>query len=189
LIFDDSNYSTSYIANANGEFLAALPIGKPTLLNINMPGYIFYSDHVNYEEVKYSVDPYKLDVALSTLEDIVAVPEDAKPIILKNIFFNSGSSDLLASSNSEIDILYNLLVDRSTVSIEIIGHTDNVGADNDNLQLSQDRAESVKDALVNKGISSTRIIATGKGETQPIDTNDSDEGRANNRRTEFIISK
>ena len=184
---DDSNYSTVYNANVNGEFLAALPIGRPTLLNISKEGYVFFSDHVNYEEVKYSVDPYNLDIKLSTIEELTAAPEALKPIILKNIFFNSGSADLLSSSTTEIDILYQLLQDKPSIRIEISGHTDNVGADGDNLRLSQSRAESVTDALVSKGISGDRITAIGKGETEPIDTNDTEEGRANNRRTEFII--
>lgn len=184
---DDSNYSTTYNANANGEFLAALPIGKPTLLNINKEGYVFFSDHVNYKDVKYSIDPYVLNIELSTIEEITAAPEESKPIILKNIFFNSGSAELLSSSTAEVDILYQLLQDKPAVTIEISGHTDDVGADGDNLRLSQSRAEAVRDALINKGISSSRITAVGRGETEPIDTNDTEEGRANNRRTEFII--
>lgn len=184
---DDSNYSTTYNANVNGEFLAALPIGKPTLLNINKEGYAFYSDHVNYKDVKYSIDPYELNIKLSTIEEITSTPEDSKPIILKNIFFTSGSAELLSSSMAEVNILHQLLQDKPTVSIEISGHTDDVGADGDNLRLSQSRAEAVRDALVNKGINGSRVTAIGKGETEPIDTNDTEEGRANNRRTEFII--
>ncbi len=184
---DDSNYSTVYTANANGEFLAALPIGRPTLLNINKEGYTFYSDHVNYPELKYSIDPYELDIELSKIEEIKATPEASKPIILKNIFFNSGSAELLAASAVEIDILYQLLLDKPTVNIEIRGHTDDVGADGDNQKLSQSRAESVRTALINKGINGDRITAIGLGESEPIDTNDTEEGRANNRRTEFII--
>lgn len=184
---DDSNYSTTYNANVNGEFLAALPIGKPTLLNINKEGYAFYSDHVNYKDVKYSIDPYELNIKLSTIEEITSTPEDSKPIILKNIFFTSGSAELLSSSMAEVNILHQLLQDKPTVSIEISGHTDDVGADGDNLRLSQSRAEAVRDALVNKGINGSRVTAIGKGETEPIDTNDTEEGRANNRRTEFRI--
>lgn len=184
---DDSNYSTVYNANANGEFLAALPIGRPTLLNINKEGYAFFSDHVNYQDVKYSINPYELNIELSTIEEITAAPEESTPIILKNIFFNTGSAELLPSSITEINILYQLLIDKPSLNIEIRGHTDDVGADDDNKILSQNRAESVRAALVDKGINENRVTAIGLGESEPIDTNETEEGRANNRRTEFLI--
>ncbi|MFM7726035.1 MAG: OmpA family protein, partial [Flavobacteriales bacterium] len=73
--------------------------------------------------------------------------------------------------------------------IEIGDHTDNVGSDDTNLTLSNNRAQSVVDYLIRKGIDSGRLTAKGYGETQPIDTNDTDIGRAKNRRTEFKVTE
>ena len=76
------------------------------------------------------------------------------------------------------------------MKIEISGHTDSKGTDSYNLTLSQNRAQSVVDYLAAHGIDKGRLKAAGYGETKPIDTNDTDEGRQNNRRTEFeILSK
>lgn len=74
------------------------------------------------------------------------------------------------------------------VVIELAGHTDNVGDKKANMTLSQNRAKSVYDFLVSKGVPTTRITFKGYGDTQPVDSNDSDKGRSNNRRTEFRIT-
>jgi outer membrane protein OmpA-like peptidoglycan-associated protein len=76
-----------------------------------------------------------------------------------------------------------------SVAIEIAGHTDNKGSDDYNSNLSQGRSQSVVDYLTSQGIDSGRLSAHGYGESKPIDTNDSDGGRANNRRVEFTILK
>ena len=76
---------------------------------------------------------------------------------------------------------------RPTMRIEIRGHTDNVGNDAENQTLSQRRAKAVYDFLIQNGIEATRLTYKGFGKTQPIDTNDTEQGRANNRRTEFVI--
>ncbi len=186
---DDSNYSTYYKANTNGEFLAAVPIGKPALLHVSADGYVFYSDHINYTDVKYSIDPYLLDVALTEIAPPITSEEESKPIVLRNLFFQTGSSFLLPNSESEIELLRTLLEEQPNVKIEIIGHTDNSGSPAPNLKLSEERAASVKNALVERGISEDRIKTSGMGETAPIDSNDTAKGRANNRRTEFVIIK
>ena len=183
---ENDEYRAYYTANHNGEFLAAIPVGTPVLINISKKEYLFFSDHYYYEEVKYSVDPYYLDVALSKAkaEDITTEPE---PIILQNIFFESGEATLLSQSDSEILILYGLLVDEPSIKIQITGHTDDVGSESDNLALSQARADAVREALIAKGIDEDRITAVGKGESEPIADNTSEEGRAQNRRTEFLV--
>jgi outer membrane protein OmpA-like peptidoglycan-associated protein len=108
-------------------------------------------------------------------------------VVLKNIFFDTDKATLRPESNIELDELYLFLVNNEKVSVEISGHTDNVGDDNYNLKLSKMRAESVYNFLINKGITKGRLLYKGYGEKQPIDTNDSDEGKQNNRRTEFKI--
>ncbi|MBP6693945.1 MAG: OmpA family protein, partial [Saprospiraceae bacterium] len=90
-------------------------------------------------------------------------------------------------SQTEIKLLYNLLTSNPQIHITITGHTDNVGQNEDNIILSLNRANSVKKALVEKGIKETRIQVDGKGQSVPVDTNNTQEGRKNNRRTEFTI--
>jgi len=184
---DDTEHTSIYRANVNGEFLAAIPVGRPTLLNIAAQEYAFYSDHIYYEDVKYSIEPYELNVSLTKIQPVTSGPEKTAPIVLKNIFFASGSAQLLPTSNNELALLQQLLQDRPSIKIEIIGHTDDVGSNMDNLKLSQDRADAVRTDLISRGIDGSRMTAIGRGEESPIDTNDTDEGRSNNRRTEFVI--
>ena len=113
--------------------------------------------------------------------------EEAPRIILKNIFFETGSADLLSKSDSEIARLNTLLKDNPEMRIKILGHTDNVGQERDNQKLSEARAKAVHDSLISKGISAERIRYEGKGESQPVADNETEEGRKSNRRTEFFI--
>ena len=83
--------------------------------------------------------------------------------------------------------LKKLLEDNPNMRIQINGHTDNVGSDADNLTLSDNRAKAVYDYLVDNSINASRLSYKGFGETQPIDSNDTAEGRQNNRRTTFVI--
>lgn len=183
---DSSNYKIVYKANYNGEFLAAVPVGQPTSITVGARDYVFYSDHINFDEVRYSSNPYSIDIGLAKVQDEV-IKEEHKPTVLNNIFFASGSATLLSTSDNEISILYNLLKSQPSIKIEIIGHTDDIGDDNDNQVLSEQRAQAVKDAIVTKGITEARIQVAGKGESEPIASNEDEAGRAANRRTEFII--
>jgi len=94
---------------------------------------------------------------------------------------------LPASSTAEIDRLVDILTKNKSYKMEIAGHTDNVGSKSDNLELSEQRAKAVVDALVMKGISAARLSYKGYGEEQPLDTNETIIGRQNNRRTTFKI--
>ena len=106
---------------------------------------------------------------------------------INNIFFDFNKSELKPESYPELDRLYNYLKDNSDIKVEISGHTDNIGTDEYNLNLSQERANTVKEYLVSKGISSERIVSKGYGKTRPVAGNDTDEGRQLNRRVEFKI--
>ena len=156
-----------------------LPSGRSYALNAGSEGYLFYS--ANYDVGAGTQEaPFTLDVPLSPLTA-------GSCITLRNIFFNTASYELLAASEVEIDKLARLLFVNPTLRIELGGHTDNVGNDAANQLLSEQRANAVRDRLIAKGIEGSRITAKGYGEIKPVATNDSEEGRAQNRRTEVTV--
>jgi OOP family OmpA-OmpF porin len=105
----------------------------------------------------------------------------------KNIFFATGSSKLLAKSFKSLNDVVAALNENPTYNVQIDGHTDNTGADTMNLRLSNDRAASVKNYLVSKGIADSRLNSTGYGETTPVADNKTAAGRARNRRVEMTL--
>jgi len=111
-------------------------------------------------------------------------------IRLEHVFFKTGSAELADNSKYELDNLSTLMKANGTVKVELGGHTDSQGDDDGNMNLSNRRASSVMDYLSRKGIQGTRMVAVGYGENTPVETNDTAEGRAKNRRTELkILSK
>ncbi|MGB5132996.1 MAG: OmpA family protein [Steroidobacteraceae bacterium] len=108
-------------------------------------------------------------------------------LTLGDVLFTSGRADLKVGATSNLNRLVAFLTQNPNRHIEIEGHTDNVGSDEYNQGLSQRRADAVKSYLMQQGINSQRIIATGMGEHQPVADNDSDGGRQLNRRVEVII--
>ncbi len=112
---------------------------------------------------------------------------DDKTILLKHVFYNTGSAALSDLSKHELDNLANILKSNSGVIVELAGHTDSQGEDASNLELSQNRAENVMNYLNNKGLDNSRLRYTGYGETLPLGNNDTAEGRELNRRTELRI--
>jgi OOP family OmpA-OmpF porin len=107
--------------------------------------------------------------------------------VLNNVFFETGKATLTPQSRLELEKAIELMRANHTMVIEVGGHTDNVGDDAFNMKLSHDRARAVRDYIVNGGISSERVQAKGYGELNPIASNDTDDGRKANRRTEFVI--
>jgi OmpA-OmpF porin, OOP family len=128
------------------------------------------------------VTPVTKDMVLQPIEVGVTVR-------LKNIYFDFDKTTLKNESFPELDKVVEFLKQNGSVEIEISGHTDNKGSDDYNETLSQGRSEAVVNYLISQGVDSFRLSAHGYGEARPIDTNDSDEGRANNRRVEFTIMK
>lgn len=104
------------------------------------------------------------------------------------VTFAFDSSNLTSVAQTNLDKLAKVLVDNPDTNINIYGHTDSKGADDYNMKLSQRRADAVKAYLASKGIASSRMFAKGEGESMPVATNDTDEGRAKNRRVEFAIT-
>ncbi len=188
----------------SGEFLVCLPSGTDYALNVNKTNYLFHSENFALKGKNTLNEPYLLEIGLQRIPEPVAtispaetptkpaataLPEASKPIILRNVFFETGSAELKDESRTELNKLRDLLNEHPGISIQINGHTDNVGSDSDNMTLSDNRAKAVFNFLVQNSISASRLRSKGFGETQPIDTNDTDAGRANNRRTEFVILK
>jgi outer membrane protein OmpA-like peptidoglycan-associated protein len=174
---------TSMTSDAkNGSFLVTLPIGKDYMCNVSKDGYLFYSE--NFSLIDYTdKEPFLLDIQLNKIKEGVS-------IVLKNIFFETAKATLKDESKTELNKLVELLTKNPTIKIEIGGHTDNVGVDAENLKLSDARAVAVKNYLTANGISADRLSTKGYGETQPIADNNTEVGRAKNRRTEFkVISK
>ena len=122
---------------------------------------------------------------LSKVDVVELAPGDA--VVLQNIQFEFNSSALTADSQEGIDMIVDFLQRNPELKVELAGHTDNVGNAKYNLQLSDDRANVVREALIAKGIEASRLTAKGYGASKPLWPNDSDEHRALNRRTEMII--
>ena len=110
-----------------------------------------------------------------------------RKVILHNLFFATGKTQILPQSEQALNELSDFLRDNPTVTIRITGHTDNVGSDKANMTLSEGRAKAVRSEIIKRGIAAERIEAEGKGETEPIADNATEEGRAQNRRVEFTI--
>ena len=181
----------SYTTKGNN-FLACLPAGRNYGMNVNEQGYLFYSDNFELKNKENFKEPYILEINLNPIPNKVTVEPKEEvvyetPIILKNVFFETGSAELKDESTTELNSLHQLLLDNPSIRIQINGHTDDVGSEEDNLALSLDRAKAVYNFILNKGISSSRLAYKGFGESQPIDSNETDAGRKNNRRTEFIL--
>lgn len=107
--------------------------------------------------------------------------------VIKNLFFATNKTQILSISEQSLNDLFQYLDRNPEVRIRIIGHTDNVGRDDANKKLSEGRAKAVRANLIERGIAPERLQAEGRGESQPIDTNDTEEGRQNNRRVEIEI--
>ena len=108
-------------------------------------------------------------------------------VVLKNIFFDTDKYELKSESFVELNKLYDLMKSNTSLKIEIGGHTDNTGSKEHNRVLYENRAKAVYTYLIEKGIAADRMSFKGYGDSQPIDTNATEEGRANNRRTEFKV--
>lgn len=171
--------TAAYSDPKTGEFLVCLPLGRTYALNAGAAGYLFFSENYSVPKID-NKKPYTLNVPLSPLTA-------GSVISLRNIFFNTASYDLLPESNSELDKLVGLLQNNPSLRIELGGHTDDVGADAANLALSEQRAKAVRSYVLSKGIDAARITAKGYGETMPIASNDTEEGKAQNRRTEVKV--
>ena len=163
-----------------GNYLVTLPKGKDYAFNVNRKGYLFYSDN------------FSMETALPDSPLVVNIPLQmliaGSSVILKNIFFDVKKYELKPASLNELDKVIALLNENPKLSIQISGHTDNVGKPADNIILSVNRAKAVTAYFISKGINPKRLTAKGFGETKPISTNNTEDGKAQNRRTELSVT-
>ncbi len=172
-------------ADLTGSYLLCLPAGARYAFHAEHEGYLFYSDHFDLDTSAVPDKPYRLDIRLQPLEG--GRPATGEAIALRNIFFDFGSATLRPESEEELERLLRLLEAHPDMKIEIRGHTDDVGTEAANQALSEARARAVFDWLVAHGIDASRLRWRGFGESQPIAGNDTPEGRARNRRIEFVV--
>lgn len=164
-----------------GDFLVSLPFGKNYGLSINKEGYLFHSENFNVKEYgKGDYEEIQLDVKLKKIEP-------GARIVLNNVFFKTGKAKPIPTSYPELDRLAEVMKRKPGIRIEISGHTDNVGSESFNKDLSQRRARGVVDYLAGKGIDKNRLEAVGKAFSEPIASNKTEEGRSKNRRVEAKI--
>ena len=168
----------SGISDRSGKFSLLIPKGDTYSIE-----YKNFSETVEYNTFEVSSETGKITYDLDIKYD------PPKTFTLKNVFFETGKSILRAESDNALNDLVEIMKIKSGLSIEISGHTDNVGNPDDNLKLSTDRANSVKNYLVQHGVAASRITTIGYGDTKPAATNDTEEGRQKNRRTEVRIVK
>ena len=180
-LHDDSTQQviTKLQTDESGFYFITLPVGKNYTFTVNRKGYLFYSDVFNLKN-KLPDSTYQKDIALQPVQLNATVA-------MKNIQFETKSFKLENVSLIELDKLVQLMNDNPQIKIQISGHTDNVGSYADNLKLSLNRAKSVVDYLVSKGIAAQRLTYKGFGDSKPVASNNTEEGRAENRRTEFTV--
>jgi outer membrane protein OmpA-like peptidoglycan-associated protein len=162
-----------------GNYLTTLPKGRDYAFNVISKGSLFYSSQFNTKD-NSSEKGQLMDVPLQPIQV-------GANMVLKNIFFNTAKYDLLTESIVELDRIVVLMKENPTIKIQINGYTDSVGKDADNLTLSELRAKAVVSYLTSKGILQSMLSFKGFGASNPIASNETEEGRAQNRRTEMVV--
>ena len=164
-----------------GYFFAVLPANSDYALNIERKGYLFYSKN-------FSLSSETAEKAYHLTVELVPISSGQK-VELENVFFGFDSFEIDEKSNVELSSVYNFLEDNPTVKISIEGHTDSEGDRSHNQKLSENRARAVYQYLLDQGIANSRLRYEGFGDSQPVADNDTEEGRAKNRRTEIRITE
>ena len=183
-LVDIANDSTIMEAQAskNGSFLLTIPTNRSYALFASAPDYLYHSEHFDLSGIYSADEPFRKDIELTAIRI-------GGTIVMRNVFFETDSYQLRNESVSELSKVNELLNLNPTLKIEVGGHTDDIGTASYNLALSENRAKSVAQFLVDKGINSSRISWKGYGLTKPIGNNTTEDGRAENRRTEIRITE
>lgn len=165
--------------SVNGRYLMVLTQGSEYGLYVNREGYLFKSLSFDYSE-NFNLDPIKIDIMLDPIKK-------GTKSVLKNIFFDIDDYTLRSKSKTELNRIISFLKNNQNVSVEIGGHTDDIGSEDYNMGLSISRSKEVFDYLINNGLKNSQLKYKGYGESQPLLPNISEENRQLNRRIEFKI--
>ena len=178
----DSNRSgTTQSHRVTGEYKIILPAGYE---------FAFRADAKNFYAMTERLTTYDLTEYQEVTKDLYLNPiEVGQTFRLNNMFFEFAKADLKPESFVELDNVVQFMSVSPTVEIQIAGHTDNVGSDEDNITLSENRAQAVLNYIISHGIAPSRITSRGYGKSKPEAPNDTEEGRQLNRRVEFTITK
>jgi outer membrane protein OmpA-like peptidoglycan-associated protein/tetratricopeptide (TPR) repeat protein len=168
--------------SVTGEYTASLSEAKVYGVEIHAEGYLYFLDILDLS-TESSDHILRRDFYLQEVEV-------GTKVVLDNIYFQTGKAVLMPESNDELDQVFRFLENNPSITLEISGHTDNTGSLRINQRLSRDRARAVVDYLVGRGISEDLLISEGYADTQPVASNDTSDGRRQNRRVEFkVLSK
>ena len=162
-----------------GEYAAAIVFRNDYIMTVKTKGHVQESKYISRIDQRYSKP-------IDVLVDLKLI-EVGMTYRLNDIYFNFNSFELPSESKIVIREFYEFLLENPKLKVSIQGHTDDIGNDRDNLLLSENRAKAVYDELIDLGIPSSRIAYKGFGESKPIADNRTEDGRARNRRTEFVI--
>jgi len=167
----------------DGSFKIVLPYDKNYSIRATADKFFAISENLNLDSL--IKEGYK-----EIHKDLYLVPIEIGQVVrLNNVFFDFDKWDLRPESFVELDRVVKLLNDNPAIEIEMSAHTDSKGSDDYNYKLSDNRARSVMEYIISKGIAASRIVSQGYGETKPVDTNETDDGRQMNRRVELKIMK
>ena len=172
----DKSFTKEGISDIDGKFKLLVPEGKKINITVKKFGKDF---HFNNIELPLIDGPSELTQFLR----IKLVKSYVRGYTLDHLYFDVNKWDIKPEAYPTLDKLYASFKKSSTLVVEIAGHTDNVGEEKDNLRLSQRRADAIRNYLIKKGISADRILSKGYGEKEPVATNDTEAGKAKNRRT------
>jgi outer membrane protein OmpA-like peptidoglycan-associated protein/tetratricopeptide (TPR) repeat protein len=164
-----------------GNYVAVAPFSSDYIMTIKKADHVYESKYISKVDSVFRT-PVKVDIEMKPIEL-------NKSYRINDIYFPFNSFDLTPESKVVLDQLLDFLNENHTISIQVQGHTDNIGNDAGNLKLSENRAESVYKYLIEQGIPETRLTYKGFGKSMPVAPNDTEEGRAKNRRTVFVITR
>lgn len=171
-----------------GDYKIVLPKGKKYSMRAVANNFIAEGENIDLTDS--TADGKSKNYSEINNKSLKLIPiEEGQIVRLNNIFFATGKSALSNESFPELNRIAITMAENKTLIIELGGHTDNTGGDEFNLKLSQDRADSVREYLIGKGIEPDRVASKGYGETVPVAKNDTPEGQRLNRRVEFKIIK
>ncbi|MAT40033.1 MAG: hypothetical protein CL946_10565 [Ectothiorhodospiraceae bacterium] len=173
-IITNEPVATFHSDDINGDYTVILHPGKSYAITSQAPGYLFYSDRIDVP----------IDAPNNTVTKNIKMSKELTRLL---VYFDFDKANLKPESYVDLDVAAAWLKSNPNLKIELAGHTDNVGSKDYNKRLSQERADATREYLVRKGINPARVRSVGYGMEQPIASNETEEGRALNRRVEMKV--